>query len=260
MQKIFQKLYEKGDIYKGVYKGHYCKPCESFWTDSQLVDGKCPDCGREVYDAEEEAYFFRISNYSDRLLQYYEDHPDFIQPASRKNEMIAFIGQGLQDTCVSRTSVKWGIPVTFDPSHTIYVWIDALSNYITALGYGNTRYDDYDHYWPADIHMVFAALICAATAILAQIVLPIGPVPFNLAVFGAYLAGCLLSPLWAAASMMISAPLFLMSAITLHSCSIRRRFNCPVPCASVEVPTLMTIRIPFPHTAPRAACHFLKNA
>ncbi len=154
VQKIFQKLYEKGDIYKGVYKGHYCKPCESFWTDSQLVDGKCPDCGREVYDAEEEAYFFRISNYSDRLLQYYEDHPDFIQPASRKNEMIAFIGQGLQDTCVSRTSVKWGIPVTFDPSHTIYVWIDALSNYITALGYGNTRYDDYDHYWPADIHMV----------------------------------------------------------------------------------------------------------
>ena len=154
VQKIFRTLYEKGDIYKGVYKGHYCKPCESFWTDSQLVDGKCPDCGREVYEAEEEAYFFRISKYSDRLLQYYADHPDFIQPETRKNEMIAFIGQGLQDTCVSRTSVKWGIPVDFDPKHTIYVWIDALSNYITALGWGNDEYHDYDRYWPADIHMV----------------------------------------------------------------------------------------------------------
>ncbi len=154
VQKIFRKLYDKGDIYKGVYKGHYCKPCESFWTDSQLVDGKCPDCGREVYEAEEEAYFFKISKYSDRLLQYYADHPDFIQPETRKNEMIAFIGQGLQDTCVSRTSVKWGIPVDFDPNHTIYVWIDALSNYITALGWGNDKYHDYDRYWPADIHMV----------------------------------------------------------------------------------------------------------
>ena len=154
VQKIFRKLYEKGDIYKGVYKGHYCKPCESFWTDSQLVDGRCPDCGREVYEAEEEAYFFKISKYSDRLLQYYADHPDFIQPETRKNEMIAFIGQGLQDTCVSRTSVKWGIPVDFDPKHTIYVWIDALSNYITALGWGNDKYNDYDRFWPADIHMV----------------------------------------------------------------------------------------------------------
>jgi len=154
VQKIFRQLYDKGDIYKGVYKGHYCKPCESFWTDSQLVDGKCPDCGRPVYDAEEEAYFFKIGNYADRLLQYYEDHPDFIQPENRKNEMIAFIKQGLQDTCVSRTSVKWGIPVDFDPSHTIYVWIDALSNYATALGFMNDRYDDYDRYWPADLHMV----------------------------------------------------------------------------------------------------------
>ena len=154
VQKIFTDLYNKGDIYKSVYKGMYCKPCESFWTEDQLKDGKCPDCGGEVYEAEEEAYFFRTSRYADRLLQYYEDHPDFIQPATRKNEMISFIKQGLQDTCVSRTSVSWGIPVPFDPKHTIYVWIDALSNYITALGYGNDTYHDYDKYWPADVHMV----------------------------------------------------------------------------------------------------------
>ena len=153
-QKIFTKLYEQGDIYKGEYIGHYCKPCESFWTDSQLVDGKCPDCGREVYDAHEEAYFFKTSKYADRLLKLYEENPQFIQPESRKNEMIAFIKQGLQDTCVSRTSVKWGIPVPFDPKHTMYVWVDALSNYITALGYGNEKYSDYDKFWPADIHMV----------------------------------------------------------------------------------------------------------
>ena len=131
-QKIFTQLYEQGDIYKGEYIGHYCKPCESFWTDSQLVDGKCPDCGREVYDAHEEAYFFKTGKYADRLLKYYEENPQFIQPESRKNEMIAFIKQGLQDTCVSRTSVKWGIPVPFDPKHTMYVWVDALSNYIRA--------------------------------------------------------------------------------------------------------------------------------
>ena len=154
VQKIFADLYNNGDIYKSVYKGMYCKPCESFWTEAQLKDGKCPDCGGEVYEAEEEAYFFRTSRYADRLLQYYEDHPDFIQPATRKNEMISFIKQGLQDTCVSRTSVSWGIPVPFDPKHTIYVWIDALSNYITALGYGNDTYHDYDKYWPADVHMV----------------------------------------------------------------------------------------------------------
>lgn len=154
VQKIFKKLYDQGDIYKSVYKGHYCKPCESFWTDSQLVDGKCPDCGREVYDAEEEAYFFKISNYSDRLLKLYQENPQFIQPESRKNEMISFIEQGLQDTCVSRTSVKWGIPVDFDPNHTVYVWIDALSNYISALGYENDAYNDYANYWPADLHMV----------------------------------------------------------------------------------------------------------
>lgn len=153
-QKIFTKLYEQGDIYKGEYTGHYCKPCESFWTDSQLVDGKCPDCGREVYDAHEEAYFFKTGKYADRLLKLYEENPQFIQPESRKNEMIAFIKQGLQDTCVSRTSVKWGIPVPFDPKHTMYVWVDALSNYISALGYGNETYDDYKKFWPADLHMV----------------------------------------------------------------------------------------------------------
>ncbi len=153
-QKIFQRLHDQGDIYKSVYEGHYCKPCESFWTDSQLVDGKCPDCGREVTHAQEEAYFFKTSKYADRLLKLYEDVPNFIQPESRKNEMVSFIKQGLQDTCVSRTSVKWGIPVPFDPAHTMYVWVDALSNYITALGYENSRYDDYAKYWPADIHMV----------------------------------------------------------------------------------------------------------
>ncbi len=153
-QKIFTTLHDKGDIYKSVYKGHYCKPCESFWTDSQLVDGKCPDCGREVYDAHEEAYFFKTGKYADRLLKYYEENPQFIQPESRKNEMIAFIKQGLQDTCVSRTSVKWGIPVPFDPKHTMYVWVDALSNYISALGYGNETYHDYNKFWPADLHMV----------------------------------------------------------------------------------------------------------
>ena len=154
VQKIFKKLYDQGDIYKGYYEGLYCTPCESFFTESQLVDGKCPDCGREVYDAHEEAYFFKTSKYADRLLKLYEENPQFIQPESRKNEMIAFIKQGLQDTCVSRTSVKWGIPVPFDPKHTMYVWVDALSNYISALGYGNEKYHDYDKFWPADLHMV----------------------------------------------------------------------------------------------------------
>ena len=154
VQKIFTKLHDQGDIYKSTYKGMYCKPCESFWTEAQLKDGKCPDCGGPVYEAEEEAYFFKTSKYADRLLKYYDEHPDFIQPATRKNEMIAFIKQGLQDTCVSRTSVKWGIPVPFDPKHTMYVWVDALSNYISALGYGNETYHDYNKFWPADLHMV----------------------------------------------------------------------------------------------------------
>ncbi len=155
VQKIFKRLYEQGHIYKGEYKGKYCKPCESFWTDSQLVDGKCPDCGREVVEAHEEAYFFRLSAYADRLVKYYEEHPDFMEPQSRLNEMINnFIKPGLEDLCVSRTSFKWGIPVDFDPNHVVYVWVDALSNYITALGYGNDKYHDFDKYWPADVHLV----------------------------------------------------------------------------------------------------------
>ena len=154
IQKIFRKMYEQGDIYKGTYKGKYCKPCESFWTESQLVDGKCPDCGREVMDAEEEAYFFRLSKYADRVRHLLED-TDFLQPRSRVNEMVNnFIKPGLEDLCVSRTSFSWGIPVDFDPGHVVYVWVDALFNYTTALGFMNDRYHDYDKYWPADVHFV----------------------------------------------------------------------------------------------------------
>ena len=154
IQKIFRKMYDKGDIYKGTYKGKYCKPCESFWTESQLVDGKCPDCGREVKDAEEEAYFFRLSKYADRVRHLLED-TDFLQPRSRVNEMVNnFIKPGLEDLCVSRTSFSWGIPVDFDPGHVVYVWVDALFNYTTALGFMNDRYHDYDKYWPADVHFV----------------------------------------------------------------------------------------------------------
>ena len=154
IQKIFKKMYEKGDIYKGKYVGKYCKPCESFWTESQLVDGKCPDCGREVMDAEEEAYFFRLSKYADRVRHLLED-TDFLQPRSRVNEMVNnFIKPGLEDLCVSRTSFSWGIPVDFDPGHVVYVWVDALFNYTTALGFMNDRYHDYDKYWPADVHFV----------------------------------------------------------------------------------------------------------
>ncbi len=154
VQKIFKQMYENGDIYKGTYKGKYCKPCESFWTESQLADGKCPDCGREVQDAEEEAYFFRLSKYADRVRKLLED-TDFLQPRSRVNEMVKnFIEPGLEDLCVSRTSFSWGIPVDFDPGHVVYVWVDALSNYITALGYLNNTYHDYDKWWPADAHIV----------------------------------------------------------------------------------------------------------
>ena len=154
VQKIFRKMYENGDIYKGVYKGKYCKPCESFWTESQLVNGCCPDCGRPVVDAEEEAYFFRLSKYADRIRHLLED-TDFLEPRSRVNEMVNnFIKPGLEDLCVSRTSFTWGIPVDFDPGHVVYVWVDALSNYITALGYDNDRYRDYDKFWPADVHFV----------------------------------------------------------------------------------------------------------
>lgn len=154
VQKIFQKLYDKGEIYKSTYEGLYCTPCESFFTESQLVDGKCPDCGREVVKSKEEAYFFRLSKYADRLLEYYNSHPDFIKLDSTKSEMIGFIKQGLNDLCVSRTSVKWGIPVPFDTKHTIYVWIDALPNYLTALGYMQEDDSLFKKYWPADLHLM----------------------------------------------------------------------------------------------------------
>ena len=157
VQKIFRRLYEKGDIYKGKYEGKYCTPCESFWTESQLVDGKCPDCGRPVTDAEEEAYFFKMSKYADRLMTYIEEHPEFIQPESRKKEMINnFLLPGLQDLCVSRTSFTWGIPVDFDPGHVVYVWLDALTNYITFCGYDPDGNHDahYARFWPADLHLI----------------------------------------------------------------------------------------------------------
>ena len=157
VQKIFKKLHDQGDIYKGYYEGKYCTPCESFFTESQLVDGKCPDCGREVIDAKEEAYFFKLSKYADRLIDYINTHPEFIQPESRKNEMMNnFLLPGLQDLCVSRTSFKWGIPVDFDDKHVVYVWIDALSNYITGLGYDVDGNSDelYKKYWPADLHLI----------------------------------------------------------------------------------------------------------
>ncbi len=157
VQKIFKKLYEQGDIYKGAYEGMYCTPCESFWTESQLVDGKCPDCGRDVKPAKEEAYFFKMSKYADRLIEHINTHPEFIQPVSRKNEMMNnFLLPGLQDLCVSRTSFKWGIPVDFDDNHVVYVWLDALTNYITGIGYdadGNSS-DQYKKLWPADLHLI----------------------------------------------------------------------------------------------------------
>ncbi len=157
VQKIFKKLYEQGDIYKGSYEGWYCTPCESFWTESQLVDGKCPDCGREVKKAKEEAYFFKMSKYADRLLKYYDEHPEFILPVSRKNEMVNnFLKPGLQDLCVSRSTFKWGIPVDFDDKHVVYVWLDALTNYITGIGYdvdGNNG-ENFNKFWPADVHII----------------------------------------------------------------------------------------------------------
>ena len=179
IQKIFKKLYDKGDIYKSVYKGKYCTPCESFWTDSQLVDGKCPDCGREVYEAQEEAYFFRLSAYADRIMELFTDKPDFLEPASRMNEMVNnFLKPGLEDLCVSRTSFSWGVPVDFDPGHVVYVWVDALSNYISALGYLNDKYDDFDKYWPANVHFVgkeivrFHSIIWPALLMALELPLP----------------------------------------------------------------------------------------
>ena len=155
VQKIFEKLLEKGDIYKGEYKGLYCTPCESFWTPTQLVDGKCPDCGREVKEVSEEAYFFKLSKYADRLLAYYDEHPEFLEPEIRKNERVKnFFEKGLEDLCVTRTTIEWGIPILSDPKHTVYVWLDALTNYITALGYTTDEDEMFKKYWPADMHLV----------------------------------------------------------------------------------------------------------
>ena len=179
VQKIFRKLYEQDDIYKGSYEGLYCVPCESFWTETQAVDGKCPDCGRDVKLVTEEAYFFRLSKYQDRLIKLYEDNPGFILPVSRKNELVNnFIKPGLEDLCVSRTSVKWGIPVDFDSKHVIYVWIDALSNYITSLDYPDENAELFKKYWPADLHLVgkeitrFHAIIWPALLIALDLPLP----------------------------------------------------------------------------------------
>ena len=160
VQKIFKTLYDKGEIYKSEYSGWYCTPCEAFWTETQLKDGKCPDCGREVTKEKEESYFFRLSNYTDKILKFYEDNPDFLLPKARVNEMVNnFLKPGLTDLCVSRTSFKWGIPVTFDEKHIVYVWIDALSNYITALGYGTEDTTLFDKYWPADLHMMAKEIV-----------------------------------------------------------------------------------------------------
>jgi len=179
IQKIFKTLYDKGAIYKSVYAGKYCTPCESFWSESQLKDGNCPDCNRPVGGAEEEAYFFRLSEYTDKILDLYETNPNFLLPVSRKNEMVNnFLKPGLSDLCVSRTSFSWGVPVDFDPGHVVYVWIDALSNYITALGYDNDRYQDFDRYWPADVHFMgkeiirFHAIIWPAMLMALDLPLP----------------------------------------------------------------------------------------
>ena len=178
IQRIFKKMYDKGDIYKGAYKGKYCTPCESFWTESQLVNGMCPDCGRPVHDAEEEAYFFRLSKYAKPVQELLESGT-FLEPASRVNEMINnFIKPGLEDLCVSRTSFTWGVPVDFDPGHVVYVWVDALSNYITALGYQNDRYHDYEKYWPADCHIVGKEIVRFHSIIWPAMLMSLGePMP-----------------------------------------------------------------------------------
>lgn len=184
VQKIFTKLYDKGDIYKGEYKGLYCTPCEAFWTESQLVDGKCPDCGRDVQEVSEEAYFLKLSKYQKQLEEYIESHPEFIQPETRKNEMINnFIKPGLEDLCVSRTSFKWGIPVTFDTDHVVYVWLDALSNYITALGYGQENDELFKKFWPADVHIIGKEIVRFHT-IIWPIILMALDLPLPKKVFG----------------------------------------------------------------------------
>ncbi len=184
VQKIFTKLYEQGDIYKGEYKGLYCTPCESFWTKTQLIDGKCPDCGREVHEVSEEAYFLRLSKYQDRLVEYIESHPEFIQPESRKNEMIYnFIRPGLEDLCVSRTSFTWGIPVPFDEKHVVYVWLDALTNYITSLGYMTDNDIEFQKYWPADLHLVGKEIVRFHTIVWPVILMALN-LPLPKQVFG----------------------------------------------------------------------------
>lgn len=181
---IFKKLYDQDDIYKGTYKGLYCTPCESFWTETQAKDGKCPDCGREVHEVSEEAYFLKLSKYQKRLEEYIETHPSFIQPESRKNEMLNnFIKPGLEDLCVSRTSFKWGIPVTFDPEHVVYVWLDALSNYITALGYSTDKDEKFKKFWPADVHIVGKEIVRFHT-IIWPIILMALDLPLPEKVFG----------------------------------------------------------------------------
>lgn len=179
VQKIFKKLYDKGEIYKSTYEGWYCTPCESFWTESQLKDGLCPDCGRKVEKGKEESYFFRLSKYGDRILKHYQENPEFIQPKSRMNEMINnFIKPGLQDLCVSRTTIKWGIPVTFDEKHTVYVWIDALTNYITALGYGTDNDELFKKYWPANLQMIGKEIVRFHTIIWPAILMALDlPLP-----------------------------------------------------------------------------------
>ena len=176
VQKIFKKMYDNGDIYKGEYKGLYCTPCESFWTESQLDEnGMCPDCHREVHEVSEEAYFFKLSKYQDKLVKYYDEHPDFILPLTRKNEMLNnFINQGLTDLCVSRTSFTWGIPVDFDPKHVVYVWVDALSNYITSLGYPDENSEMFKKYWPADLHLVGKEIIRFHTIIWPCLLMALG--------------------------------------------------------------------------------------
>lgn len=184
VQKIFNKLYEQGDIYKGEYEGLYCTPCESFWTETQLVDGKCPDCGRDVHIVKEESYFFKLSKYQDKLIKLYEEHPEFIQPESRKNEMLNnFIKPGLEDLCVSRTTFNWGIPVTFDTKHVVYVWIDALTNYITALGYMSEDDSLFKKYWPADLHLVGKEIVRFHTIIWPALLMALD-LPLPKKVFG----------------------------------------------------------------------------
>lgn len=225
VQNIFRKLYDKGYIYKGTYKGKYCVPCESFWTETQLVDGKCPDCGREVKDAEEEAYFLKLSDFTDRIIDLLKN-TDYLRPESRVNEMVNnFVKDGLEDLCISRTSVKWGIPVPFDEKHTVYVWLDALINYISALGYENSTYSDFDKYWPADMHMTakeivrFHSIVWPAILMMLEVPLPKRLYGHGWITFG----GAKMSN----PSATSLTPSFSASATALTLCAIRYSAICP---------------------------------